>query len=56
MPGHVTVWTRSTGALDGTEFKATLEKRAERNFGKLPVGTVDVGPLQPILDGEDSAR
>lgn len=55
-PGHVSIWTRSTGRVDVAEFKATLEKRAERNFGKLPVGTVDIGPLEPMIDGEDSAR
>ena len=49
-PGHVSIWTRSTGNLDGTEFKARLQERADRNFGTLPKGTVDIEPLEPILD------
>ena len=50
MPGHVNVWTRTRGSLDGASYKADLEQLAERNFGKLPTGTVDVGPLTPLMD------
>jgi hypothetical protein len=50
MPGHVSIWTRTTGRVDVAEFKAGLQQRAERNFGKLPTGTVDIGPLEPLID------
>lgn len=50
MPGHVIVWTRTKGNLDGATFKAEWQQLAARNFGKLPVGTVDVGPLEPVID------
>jgi len=49
-PGHVWVWTRSTGRVDVEYFKSEMQERADRNFGKLPTGTVDVGPLQPVID------
>lgn len=50
MSGHVSVWTRSTGRVDVALFKQDLQERADRNFGKLPTGTVDIGPLQPLLE------
>jgi hypothetical protein len=50
MPGHVRIWTRDTGVVDVVAFKSRLEERAERNFGKLPTGTVDIGPLEPVID------
>jgi hypothetical protein len=50
MPGHVGVWTRSTGRVDVVEFKSQMQERAERNFGRLPIGTVDIGPLEPMVD------
>jgi hypothetical protein len=52
MPGHVTVWSRTKGTLDGANYKAELQRLAARNFGNLPVGTVDVGPLEPVVDDE----
>ena len=54
MAGHVRIWTRSTGLVDVVAFKTQLQERADRNFGKLPTGTVDIGPLQPVVD--DDAR
>lgn len=54
MPGHVVVWTRTKGNVDGAVFKAQWQQLAERNFGKLPVGTVDVRPLEPVID--DASR
>jgi hypothetical protein len=50
MPGHVTVWSRTKGNLDGANYKAEWQRLAARNFGNLPVGTVDVGPLEPVID------
>ncbi len=50
MPGHVTVWTRSTGRVDGEAFKIGMQQLADRNFGRLPTGTVDIGPLEPVID------
>ncbi|MET0230030.1 MAG: hypothetical protein ABW186_03770 [Rhodanobacteraceae bacterium] len=50
MPGHVQIWTHSSGHLEVAEYKRELEQRAERNFGKLPTGTVDIGPLEPVID------
>lgn len=49
-PGHATVWTRSTGKLDVAVFKSQMQDLADRNFGKLPIGTVDIGPLEPVVD------
>jgi hypothetical protein len=46
----VSIWTRTTGRVDVAEFKAGLQQRAERNFGKLPTGTVDIEPLEPVID------
>lgn len=50
MPGHVQIWTHTAGHVDVAQFKADLQQRADRNFGKLPVGTVDIGPLEPVID------
>ena len=50
MPGHVLIWTHSTGRVEVAEFKKELQQRADRNFGKLPIGTVDIGPLEPVID------
>jgi hypothetical protein len=50
MPGHVRIWTRAAGVVDVVEFKSELQQRADRNFGKLPTGTVDIGPLEPVID------
>jgi hypothetical protein len=51
MPGHVSIWTRSLGRVDVAWFKTEMQERADRNFGKLPVGRVDIGPLQPVVEG-----
>ncbi len=51
MPGHVSIWTRSLGRVDVPWFKTEMQERADRNFGKLPVGRVDIGPLQPVVEG-----
>jgi hypothetical protein len=50
MPGHAKIWTRGTGLVDVALFKTEMQDRAERNFGKLPTGTVDIGPLVPVID------
>jgi hypothetical protein len=50
MSGHVSIWTRTTGRVDVAEFKAGLQESADRNFGKLPTGSVDIGPLVPVSD------
>jgi len=50
MPGHVTVWTPAAGLIDVELLKSDLRRRADINFGKLPSGTVDVGPLEPVVD------
>ncbi|HEY6986702.1 MAG TPA: hypothetical protein VH375_11520 [Rhodanobacteraceae bacterium] len=50
MSGHARVWTRSTGNVDAEAFKTGMQQLADRNFGKLPTGTVDIGPLQPVID------
>jgi len=55
MPGHVTIWSRTMGTLDGATFIAKLDKLSERNFGKLPTGHVDVGPLEAIGDDGGAA-
>ena len=47
MPGHVMVWTPE-GTLDGAVLKKRMRDAAELNFGRIPRGDVDVGPLQPI--------
>jgi hypothetical protein len=49
MPGHVQIWTHSRGRIEVATFKADMEQRAERNFGKLPTGTVDIGPLESVI-------
>jgi hypothetical protein len=50
-PGHVQIWTNSSaGFIDVATYKASIQALADRNFGKLPTGTVDVGPLTSILD------
>ena len=49
-PGHAKVWTRSTGSVDAEAFKTGMQQLADRNFGKLPTGTVDIGPLEPVVD------
>ena len=51
MPGHVSIWTRTLGRVDVAWFKTEMQERADRNFGKLPVGRVDIGPLQPVVEG-----
>jgi TPR repeat protein len=45
MPGHVRV-SLPGGQMDGATFSAELKQLAEVNFGTLPTGTVDVGPLR----------
>jgi hypothetical protein len=51
MPGHVQIWTNSSaGFIDVATYKASIQALADRNFGTLPTGTVDVGPLTSILD------
>jgi len=50
MPGHVQIWTHSTGRIEVDAYKRDLQQRADRNFGKLPTGTVDVGPLEPVIE------
>jgi len=50
MPGHATVWTRASGLIDVQLLKSDMQQRADINFGKLPAATVDVGPLQPVVD------
>lgn len=50
MPGHVQIWTHSEGRIEVARFKADMQERADRNFGKLPTGTVDIGPLEPLID------
>jgi len=52
MSGHAAVWTRSTGRMDVAAFKHDMQDLADRNFGKLPTGTVDIGPLQPVLESD----
>jgi hypothetical protein len=55
MPGHVTVWTPTAGLIDVELLKSDMRHRADINFGKLPSGTVNVGPLEPVVeDGKDS--
>jgi hypothetical protein len=51
MPGHVSIWTRALGRVDVAWFKTEMQERADRNFGKLPVGRVDIGPLEPVVEG-----
>ena len=51
MPGHVSIWTRALGRVDVAWFKTEMQERADRNFGKLPVGRVDIGPLEPLVEG-----
>ena len=51
MPGHVSIWTRALGRVDVAWFKSEMQERADRNFGKLPVGRVDIGPLEPVVEG-----
>jgi len=50
MPGHVLIWTHSSGRVEVAEYRKDLQQRADRNFGKLPTGTVDIGPLEPVID------
>jgi hypothetical protein len=50
MPGHVMIWTRATGRVDVAYFKSEMQERADRAFGRLPTGTVDIGPLEPVID------
>lgn len=55
MPGHVTVWTPAAGLIDVELLKSDMRHHADINFGKLPSGTVNVGPLEPVVeDGKDS--
>lgn len=35
-------------ALDGAVFRKRMSEQAELNFGAIPHGDVDVGPLQPV--------
>ena len=51
MPGHVSIWTRALGRVDVAWFKTEKQERADRNFGKLPTGRVDIGPLEPVVEG-----
>lgn len=51
MPGHVSIWTRALGRVDVAWFKTEMQERADRNFGKLPVGRVDIGPLESVVEG-----
>lgn len=51
MPGHVMIWTRALGRVDVAWFKSEMQERADRNFGKLPIGHVDIGPLEPVVEG-----
>ncbi len=51
MPGHVSIWTRDLGRVDVAWFKTEMQERADRNFGKLPTGRVDIGPLEPVVEG-----
>ena len=51
MPGHVSIWTRALGRVDVAWFKTQMQERADRNFGRLPVGHVDIGPLEPVVEG-----
>jgi hypothetical protein len=55
MPGHVVIWTRALGRVDVAWFKAEMQARADRNFGTLPTGRVDIGPLQPVVEGAQPA-
>ena len=48
MPGDVRVWTIGEGVLDGATFKKQLREVAELNFGRIPRGSVDVGPVQSL--------
>ncbi len=48
MPGHLTSWTPNLGAVDGSVLIQRMQEEAELNFGRVPRGDVDVGPLQPI--------
>jgi len=50
MPGHVLIWTHSSGRVEVAEYRKVLQQQADRNFGKLPTGTVDIGPLEPVID------
>jgi hypothetical protein len=50
MPGHVTVWTHD-GPIDGAVYRWRMQRLAEVNFGTLPSGHVDVGPLRAVDDG-----
>lgn len=54
-PGNVWVWTRATGRVKVEYFKAAMQERADRNFGKLPTARVDIGPLQPVIEDEPPA-
>lgn len=47
MPGHVSIWISSEGPIDVSEFKKSMDRKADLNFGKLPEGSVIVEPLAP---------
>ncbi len=51
-PGHLMVHVNggAPGFQDVAAIKDDMQRAAERNFGTLPTGTVDVGPLLPVLD------
>ncbi|MGH8173026.1 MAG: hypothetical protein ACREPX_07745 [Rhodanobacteraceae bacterium] len=50
MNSNVRVWTRAGGTVEVTAYKAQLQELADRNFGNLPEGTVDIGKLVPVID------
>lgn len=52
MPGHVVGWT-ANGVTDGATCRARMQRLADINFGALPSGHVEVGPLQPVRDDSD---
>jgi len=49
MPGHARILAQG-GDLDAASYKKQLDQAASVDFGRLPRGRVDIGPVETLAD------